>query len=336
MVGTGSLERLPVDKVELDRSNPRIKKFLEMYPQDPTPEQIYFALGAASDDDSDASTSFEKLKSSVIRNGGIIQPIIVNRKKDGRYLCIEGNTRLALYQDLQDRGEKGDWSTIPALVYEDMDDSQANAIRLQLHLVGTRPWDPYSKAKYLYHLRKEELLPFDEVVEFSGGRKKDVVEAINAYESMEKHYRPIAGDENFDTRRFSGFVELQKPGVKEALVVAGFSESDFARWIHEGKLQPLNTIRALSRILRHQKAKELFLKFDAKRAMEVLEKPGIDDRLASASIGQLAIALTYCAMRLPFPEADQIRKEAGSETTQALRDAHAAIEQLLELGSDEE
>ena len=333
MVGQGVLERLPIAEIELDTSNPRIAKFLEMY-SDPNPEQIFLALGAASDDDSDASTSFEKLRTSIIRNGGIIQPILVNRN-NGRLLCVEGNTRVALYKHFEAHGPKGNWTTIPALVYDNMTDEQVDAIRLQLHLVGTRPWDPYSKAKYLHHLRTHELLPFGEIIEFSGGRQKDIVESINAYESMEQHYRPLVGEANFDARRFSGFVELQKHGIKEAIAIAGFTEADFARWIHEGKLQPLNTIRSLPRILRHQKAKELFLKYDAKRAIEVLEKPGLDDSLMNASIGQLARALSYCAMRLPFTEADQIRSDPGSETAQALRDALASLEQLLQVGTDE-
>lgn len=333
MVGPATLEQLAISQVELDRSNPRIAKFLEMY-SDPTPEQIFMALGAASDDDSDASTSFEKLRASIIRNGGIIQPIIVNRKA-GQYLCVEGNTRLALYGYFQKNGPKGNWATIPALVYEDMDDQHVDAIRLQVHLVGTRPWDPYSKAKYLHFLRTNDLLPFDEIVEFCGGRKKEVVESIDAFESMEKHYRPLVAEGDFDARRFSGFVELQKPGIKASLALAGFTEDDFARWINDGKLQPLNKVRDLPRILRNQKARALFLQHGAKRALEVLEKPGLDDSLLNANVGQLARALNYCLMKLPFAEADQIRAEPGSETAQVLRDALASLEQLLQSGGDE-
>jgi hypothetical protein len=71
---------------------------------------------------------------------------------------------------------------------------------LQVHLVGTRPWDPYSKAKYLHHLRTQALLPFSQIVDFCGGRQKDVLESINAYSDMEKYYRPVVPDDgSFDT-----------------------------------------------------------------------------------------------------------------------------------------
>jgi hypothetical protein len=43
-----TFENVPVADVELDRNNPRIRRFLDMYP-DPTPEQIYLALGAGGE-----------------------------------------------------------------------------------------------------------------------------------------------------------------------------------------------------------------------------------------------------------------------------------------------
>ena len=128
---------------------------------EPTPEQIFLALGAGNDDDGGTSTSttYEKLKQSIISNGGIIQPVILNKRQDGTLICVEGNTRVALYQDFQKTKVKGNWTHISALVHDEMDEASVHAIRLQVHLVGPRPWDPYSKAKYLYELRTQEHLP---------------------------------------------------------------------------------------------------------------------------------------------------------------------------------
>ena len=82
MVGVGAHKSVLVEDIELDRSNPRIRKFLEMYGDEPTPEQIFLALGAGNDGDigTATSTTYEKLKQSIISNGGIIQPIILNRR----------------------------------------------------------------------------------------------------------------------------------------------------------------------------------------------------------------------------------------------------------------
>jgi hypothetical protein len=262
---------LPVEEVQLDNQNPRIRRFLESYQgEDPNPEQMFLALGAGGDDDDSGGTTFEKLKNSIITNGRIIQPIIVNRKDDGSLVCIEGNTRLALYKNFLKEGVSGDWSHIPALVSSNMEASQVDAIRLQIHLVGTRQWDPYSKAKYLSQLRNQQLMPFSAIVDYCGGRQREVSELIQAYTDMEEYYRPILPDDGaFDATRFSGFVELQKHGIKDAIVNGGFTLTDFARWIYEEKLYPLYTVRWLPSILKKPQAKEVFLKDGAKAATAV-------------------------------------------------------------------
>jgi hypothetical protein len=331
MVRSGKHSLVPVDEIELDRSNPRIRKYLEMYGDQPSPEQIFLALGAGNDDDAGSSTSttFEKLKQSIITNGGIIQPVILNRRADGSLVCVEGNTRVALYKHFTKTSVKGDWTTIPALVHDEIDEASVHAIRLQVHLVGTRPWDPYSKAKYLHDLRTQEHLPFSAIVDYCGGRQTEVVEHINAYADMEEHYRPIVGDDgSFDTTRFSGFIELQKPGIKQAVSAAGFSLGDFARWIHDGKLFPLQKVRVLPRILRHDKAKEIFLKQGARKAEAVLEKPDLSKTLQEAELGQLARALSARIASLTWSESQRLSADPGSETAQALIEIQGELARL--------
>ena len=335
MVIGGVLEQVPVADIELDCTNPRIRKFLEMYPEAPTADQMFQALNVAGDEEGDSSTSFQKLKNSILTNGGIIHPVILNRRADGTLVCIEGNTRVALYKDFVNEKVAGNWTHIPALVHEQMDENQVDAIRLQVHLVGARPWDPYSKAKYLHHLRTQENLPFSQIVDFCGGRLKDVQESINAYSDMEKYYRPVVDEGNFDTSRFSGFVELQKPGVKEAVMKAGFTLTDFARWIHEQKLYPLYTVRSLHRILANPKAKDLFIKKDAKKAMEALERPDLDKALVDANIDQLSQAFSRAIYDLPWTEVEKLRKDPGSALAQSLNETLNLLQGLLNtVGSD--
>jgi hypothetical protein len=150
----------------------------------------------------------------------------VNRL-DGRLVCIEGNTRVAIYRGFVEEKVAGDWTKIPAMVYTDLSEDRVDAIRLQVHLVGPRAWDPYSKGKYLHYLRTQELQPFERI-DFCGGNKREVQESIQAYADMEKYYRPLVDEGKYDLTRFSGFVELQKPKVKEALFTHGFSIGNFA------------------------------------------------------------------------------------------------------------
>ncbi len=329
----GTLQLVPVNEIHLDRDNPRIRKFLEMYGEEPTPEQFYLALGAAGDEEGDNSATFEKLKNSIQTNGGIIQPVILNRKK-GKYVCVEGNTRVALYKKFHSEKVKGTWTHIPALVYEEMQDFQIDSIRLQVHLVGTRQWDPYSKAKYLYHLRNSKNVPLHMLVEYCGGREREVIESINAFSDMETYYRPIVQEGSFDTSRFSGFVELQKPNVKQSIAETGFTLTNFAEWIRDEKLYPLNTVRLLPRILRNQKARDAFLKHDARKASELLDRPALSKALSDANIAQLASALTQAIYQLPWLEAEKLRKDQSGETAQLLHETLDALKGVLKAPGD--
>jgi hypothetical protein len=337
MIPSGQLISVPVKNIELDRENPRIRKFLEMYGEDVTPEQIHLALGAGGDDTgAGGGTTFSKLRNSILSNGGVIQPVIINRTSDGRLVCIEGNTRVALYQGFLSEDIPGNWSNIPALVHDDLDEASADAVRLQVHLVGPRPWDPYSKAKYLHHLRHRQHMPFSEIIDFCGGNETDLNRSISAYVDMEKYYRDVVPEDGkFDTTRFSGFVELQKPGIKEAILAADYSLTDFARWIHQGKLFPLNTVRRLPSILKNKHARGAFQKHDAKRAIAHLETPDSHKALENASLLQLCQALTNTLLAFPYPEAARLKDNPSDEAALALFEAKDEIVRLIQYLEEE-
>lgn len=140
---------LPVETIELDKSNPRIARGVAYYGENITSETMALLLGSTSE-------ACASLRESIRENGGIIHPIVVNRRVDGSYVVVEGNTRLQIYKDFIKNGVPGDWTKIRAIVYEDLDDDRMHAIRLQAHLIGPREWDPYSKALYLHHLANVE------------------------------------------------------------------------------------------------------------------------------------------------------------------------------------
>lgn len=318
-----AFENVPVADVELDRNNPRIRRFLDMYP-DPTPEQIYLALGAGGEAPGEGGTSFDKLKNSILSSKGIVQPIIVNRV-NGKLVCIEGNTRVAIYRSFVDEKVAGNWTIIPAMVYENLSEDRVDAIRLQVHLVGPRAWDPYSKGKYLHYLRTQELQPFERIIDFCGGNKREVQESIQAYADMEKYYRPLVDEGKYDLTRFSGFVELQKPKVKEAVLTAGFGFGNFAEWIHDRKIDPLNTVRQLPAVLANPRAQKVFLKEGMRKAIAVLDRPDLEVELGKASVGQLARALTEALRRIEMTEIRRLRANPEDET---VRSAYEALEEL--------
>lgn len=330
-------QRIPVDDIVLDDSNPRIKHFLEMYTV-LNEEHMLLALGAGAEDEGGTTAlgSYDRLKHSIRASGGIIQSIIVKPLDDGNYLCIEGNTRVAIYRQLrnEDRasGQSSErWQHIPALISEQMDEEEAHKIRLQVHLVGNRPWDPYSKAKYLRELVEDYKMPMSELVSYCGGSRSDVQQSINAYVDMETHYRPAIDDidGDFDPSRFSAFVELQKPGIKQAIYRAGYSERDFSRWVDDRKLFPLNSVRRLPQILDNPESKRVFLQDGAKAAINILNAPDLDTRLREADISQLANALQEKIGLLSYDDTERIASQPDSEEYLDLMDLLTSIRGLL-------
>lgn len=329
MKNLNQVEFVPIDQLDLDIENPRIRKWVEMYGDKPTPVQIYLALGAGSaDPESGTTTTFNSLKQSIQTNKGVIQPIIVNRHPDGKMVVVEGNTRVAIYRDFKENEIPGSWNTIPAIVHENLGSRGINAIRLQAHLVGPRPWDAYSKAKYLHSLRDIEDLPLSEIVDYCGGKKREVVEYIDAYIDMEKHYRAIISDDSsFDTTRFSAFVELQKSGVKEAIFAAGHDLNDFAKWVDERLIDPLNTVRALPQILANTDARKIFLKDGAKEAKKILDVPP-PQSMANISIEQLLSAIISRINQIQYHEVKRYKANPSSPAAQLIVEAKDAITEL--------
>lgn len=326
MQNANQVQLVPVDQLELDTQNPRIRKWIEMYGDKPTAEQLYLALGAGSSDpEAGSTTTFNSLKQSIQTNGGIIQPVIVNQDDKGKMVVVEGNTRVAIYRDFKENGTSGNWNEIPAIVHSQLDKRGIDAIRLQAHLVGPRPWDPYSKAKYLHSLRDHDNLPLSEIIDYCGGRKKEIIEYIDAYVDMEKHYRSIISDDSaFDTTRFSAFIELQKSGVKEAILTTGFTLDDFAKWVDQRLIDPLNTVRAIPQILSNPEAKKVFLKDGAKEAKKLLDTP-TPSSVKDLSLDQLLQAVIQRINQIQYTEVKRLRANPTSSTAQLIAEAHDEI-----------
>jgi hypothetical protein len=325
-------KNIPLDDVELDVENPRIRRFLEHFPS-PTAEQIHLALGFGStESDAGGSTTLRTLRESSRESGRICSPVIVRPRGDGKYLVIEGNTRLAIYKDFRTEfGNGKGWDAIPAVIRDGLSSIEIHTIRLQAHLVGPRPWDPYSKAKYLTYLREKEHLPMPAIEAMCGGRRKELAELIDAYHDMEKFYRPALPDESaFDITRFSAFVELQKPGIKAAIVNNGFKLEDFARWIIDRKIDPLRTVRDLPKILAHKEAKQRFLKSGAKDAIRHLDLPPGTGALDNVSLEALARVLTERLDSIEYNEVKALKADPSGNKAVAMLSLLETLQEICE------
>lgn len=310
---------LDVQKVEFDPDNPRIAPRLEAY-EDVDPELVAMALQPGD-------AKFAELRQAIWTNEGIVNPIIVNRR-EGRYIAVEGNTRLAIYK-MFNRDAPGDerWKRIPSIVHDEMSPDAIDAIRLQAHLVGVRNWTPFAKAQYLYRLNKSEHLSLHELVDFCGGNKNEVLRNIQAYEHMTLDYRPLVAEENFDRRKFSLFYEARRNTIQNALLNGGYTNKNFAEWVRDGKFEPRQElVRKLPAILRSDTAREEFLKNGAASAEKYIDSPDVLKELQNANLVDLCNAMQVRITQLTLVERDVIKND--TDNVLCVEETLSALENL--------
>ncbi len=327
--GNGQFAMLPVETLVLDTSNPRVALYMEMYGGVITDEQMSLALGAPNYETGENRTTFQSLRAAIRTHGGLIHPILVNKEVDNRLVVIEGNTRALIYREFKSNNSSSMWDEIPAIVYDDLDQKSIDAIRLQAHLVGPREWDPYSKAKYLDYLSNTEHLTTDQIIDFCGGQRSEVHRFIDAYNDIEEYYRPLlTSDDQFDPTRFSAFLEMQASGVQEALAKSGYSKTNFAEWVNDQRLYPLNLVRKLPKILANSEARKVFLARGAREALKILDSPSTVEALEDATLIQLATALVDRIDKMSYPDSRRLREDLDTVDNHALTEARDRLAEL--------
>ena len=304
---------LCVDDILFDTNNPRIKLALEKYGDNLDADRIHFALSSATEG-SKGTSSYESLRDSIHTSNGILFPIIVVAAEDG-YVCIDGNTRLAIYKQFLREKTSGNWHRIKAVIINDHSQKEIETIRVTAHLVGAREWPAYEKARYLHYLRNTQLMDFAEMINLCGGNKLDINRQIDAFHDMNEFYRDRVDDTAFQIDRFSGFVELQRPKVKDAIFSADLTLEDFGDWIRDGKIYRLADVRQLPAVLGDPEAKDIFLNGGVNSIAQAIDKiksrltPSSSLKLNDASIFQLANALTEKINNFPFARLLDLKNE---------------------------
>ena len=337
-----TLHLIPTQQIDFDRDNPRIKVALEKYGDKLDEQRIRFALQTATEGSTSAS-SYRSLKDSVRAARGISVPIVVWHK-DERFVCVDGNTRLAIYRELDDEGAPGDWDTINCLELDSPGQRDIENIRVTAHLVGAREWPAYEKARYLHYLRNVQLMDYDELIARCGGNKITITQQIDAYHDMNQFYRDVNTDDAFKIDRFSGFVELQRAGIKDAIYTAGFDLKDFGQWIRDGQIYRLADVRKLPRVLADDKAKDKFVNggirsiedaivvAEESRRKTTLPSPA-DTTVTDANIATLAEALLHKVKSLPRDGYIALRDrqyETAQQDVDTLRDLADHLQDLLQ------
>jgi hypothetical protein len=292
---------ISIGDLYFDEFNPRISMYrdshveplgLESLSQD----EVRFGL--------EASASFNDLKNSILDNQGAMNPAWVYEIKNNNYCVIEGNTRLAVYKELnEEHPDNPNFKAMNCYVLsQEIEEDVKDFIRLTAHLHGQTPWDSYERAKYLFVLYNNKRFPIEELMKRTKLKHKEIMEDIEAYKIMENEFSKVFSHRDGRyVHKFSYFKEYVKNkklmGVMEEQKL---DQGDFSKWVADNKLNEARDVRKLSDILNNTKSRESFLEKDYDRAHEILKEiipeksdkiyqtmADLTDRLKNLTISQL-------------------------------------------------
>ena len=136
---------MDIDALKFLKDNPRVyavthgEAGFDQKPQEEQQDTIFEKL--------QNEPSVKNLVREVERHGGLIEPVLV--RMDTKEV-IEGNSRLAVYRMLRDKGAGGDWDRISCHVVSKLTDEQQAAFLNQIHVKGKTQWSAYEKANFAY------------------------------------------------------------------------------------------------------------------------------------------------------------------------------------------
>ena len=168
---------------------------------------------------------------------------------------------------------------------------------------------------------------------------------IDAFHDMNKYYRDKSSDDAFQIDRFSGFVELQKQNIKDAIFQADLDLCDFGDWIRNGQIYKLADVRKLPSVLADEEAKNIFIKGGVRSiedAISIVEEnqkkdtksPAEKTTVAKASMSLLAHALLEKVKTMPREDFIALRDKNYESADQDIELLYDLTENLLDLLQD--
>ena len=131
-----------------------------------------------------ASNMLKSLSRTLAANGGLIDPLLV---RDGDFVVLEGNSRLAAYRHLASK-DPIKWSKVRCTVLPgNIDEKLVFALLGQYHIKGKKDWAPYEKAGFLYRRHVEHNIPLPTVALDLGVPKGEAEHLIAVYKFMMQH-----------------------------------------------------------------------------------------------------------------------------------------------------
>lgn len=218
---------------------------LKFFPENPRIYSIITGTGKlhSQDDIEQKLIDMEHVKqlvTSIRDNGGLTDPVIV---RDGDFVVLEGNSRLAAYRALS-KFDPIKWGKLKVkLLPKDIAEDQVFTLLGQYHIIGRKDWQPYEQAGYLYRRNKTHRIDPSDIAREIGLPVQTIRHYIEVYDFMLRHSDTDVKhwsfyDEYLKTRAFQS-ARKADPGI-DAIVVKKVKKNEIPRAIDiREKMQPI-------------------------------------------------------------------------------------------------
>jgi ParB-like nuclease domain. len=198
----------------------------------------------------------KQLRLSIESNGGLIDPLIV---RDGDFVVLEGNSRLAAYR-LLCRTNPAQWGKVPCLILpSNIDESTIFTLLGQYHIVGRKDWSPFEQAGYLVRRKNETKYPIEAMAKELGITIGDAKKFVSVYEFMVLH-------DDLIPARWSYYEEyLKNSGIKKYRTTDPTLDAAIVEVVKKEDINDAKDMRKLGEILssRSKQAKQFVDKLKA-------------------------------------------------------------------------
>ena len=226
-------EDLPIRDLKFYEDNPRVYSMLHNNDGDiPTQEDIEeYMLGMEH---------VKELRQS-IEQVGLIDPLIV---RDGDYVVLEGNSRLAAYRKLA-RKDPSKWGTVKCKILPaDIDNDTIIIILGQYHIVGRKDWSPFEQAGFILRGLEDTKYPIDELAQKMGISITAARNYVRVYEYMRDH-------DDLVPSKWSYYEEfLKNRSIKEEIKTNTALEERVVAQIKRGEIHEAADVRKLGEIIK--------------------------------------------------------------------------------------
>lgn len=322
---------IPLKKVELDDTNPRIQYRLGLGKGSKTIEEIILAMPEVI-----------KLRKDIELNRGLREKIVVQELGGGKYKVLEGNCRTVCYRSLQAmpkyKGE-GTWDTISArVVPKDVEARKVAILIADQHVAGKISWKAHEKAGMIHRMSRELKMGQQDIATYLRQSKTTVGRFLDAYSFMTDKFLTIDDGAYSDDgeRKWSYFDELYRSkDLREELKGNPDFGDDFCRWVGEGRLPDAENVRSLPALIKNPEAMAKFTKLPKDKAFSEAIKivEAADPETGSDFFKLLGKVREACTNAAQVKEILRIRTDKVAR--QRLMDTYTAMVDFMRLADVE-